>query len=315
MPQVSSQPVAHNTRYVEYVDIFSQQDVVPSAAIKDYLLLFDTFNGINPLEFLHYADGNKMYQKLNIYVTKGECVLDFNGTEKTIKAGSLITIMPENATKTKYTSSDFSYFMMVIYPKLANQIYSEIGITYSNARNSLHHFISDMSEEQMDKMYDLYNEVKKDILGPDYEYKEVYIRSLLCAMVVENINIHKYNPMPLQGNSNSRQYDVYCKFLALLNKQSIEHRSVKHYADILGISSKYLSFVCINYSNKNASAWIDDSVIQKAKALLVVHHYSFSETSEILHFQTISSFSRFFKRVTGVSPKEYVRSQQRNQNS
>ena len=303
----SPQTEGHNTRYVEYVDVFTRQDVIPSAQLKDNLLLFDTFNGTNPLEFLYQQGANKMYQKICIYVTKGEFVLDINGTEETIKAGMLTTIMPENITQTKRTSADFQYFMLVFYPKLSNLIYNDIGITYSNARNSLRHFTSSLSEEQMQRTLNLYNEIKKDLLGPAYEYQEVYVRSMLCALVVENINIHQYNPMPLQGNSNSRQYDVYCRFIALLNKHSTEHRSVKYYADQLGISSKYLSFVCISYSQKNASSWIDDSVIQKAKALMVVHHYSFNETSDILHFPSMSSFSRFFKRVTGSTPKEYVR--------
>ena len=287
------------TRYVEYVDVFSRKDVIPSAAIKDSLLLFDTFDGSNPLEFLYEDEAaNKVYQKICIYVTSGEYVVEINGKDKTLHAGSMITIMPENITKTKSKSPDFNYFMLVI------------GVTYSNARLSLRHFISPLTSAQMQKALTLYKELKRDILGPEYEYKQVYIRNLLNVLVIESINVHRFTPMLLQGNSNSRQYDVYCRFLALLNKHSVEHRSVVHYAEALGISSKYLSFVCVSYSNKNASTWIDESVIQKAKALMLVHHYSFSETSDILHFPTVSSFSRFFKRVTGMTPKTFVKSQQ-----
>ena len=47
--------------YVEYTDIFSREDIIPSAGIKDNLLLFDTFNGINPLEQLSNAISTKIY--------------------------------------------------------------------------------------------------------------------------------------------------------------------------------------------------------------------------------------------------------------
>ncbi len=305
----SSSENTHNSRYVEYIDVFAKNDIIPSAAIQNQLLLFDTFDGINPLESLYQEGVNKMYQKLYIYVTKGKYVIEINGKEEALTTGMLITIMPENVTKTIYISTDCNYYMLVMYPKLANQIYTDIGFTYSNARMSLRHFVSTLTEEQMRRTMTIYTEIKRDILGEDYEFKEKYIQCLLNALTVENINIHKYNPMPLQGNSNSRQYDIYCRFLALLNKHSIEHRSVQYYADQLGISSKYLSFVCISYSKKNASTWIDESVIQKAKAYMIVHHYSFSETSEILHFPSISSFSRFFKRATGITPKEFMKSQ------
>lgn len=309
MPTAPVQTDSHPHRYIEYVDIFSKPEVVPSAGMKDNLLLFDTFDGTDPLSFLFDSAEHKMYQKVSIYVTQGEFVCAINGSEKTVPAGSVMTIMPENLVEAKTASPDFSYFMMVVYPKLSSQVYTDLGMTYCSARLSLCHFISPLSNETMQRMLDIYNEMKHDILSADYENKLGYLRCLLNALVVENINVHRYAPIPLQGNSNSRQYDVYRRFLGILNKYSTEHRSVRYYADQLGISSKYLSFVCLSYSQRNASKWIDDSVIQKAKAMLVVHHYSLSETSNILHFPTPSSFSRFFKRVTGMTPKEFVQQQ------
>ncbi len=297
----------HNTRYVEYVDFFAQRGIDPSAALPNQLLLFDTFNDNNSFENLYHWEANKIYQKIHIYVTQGSITVDINGKEETLTAPSLITIMPENTCTRRYRSSDLQYFMIVVYPKLSNKLYADMGLTYSNAQLSLKHFVSSLSEEQMNHTRNLYLDIKNDLLGPDYEYKEVYIQNLLAALVVQNIQIHRYNPMPLHGDSNSRQYDIYCRYLTLLNKHSIEHRTVQYYADLLNISSKYLSFVCNSYSKKNASTWIDDSVIQKAKALMLVHHYTLRQTSEVLHFPTVSSFSRFFKRVTHITPKEFLK--------
>jgi len=307
MPYVTPTP-PHNTGYIEYVDVFTKKEIQPSAGIPNFMLLFDTFEGRNPLESLYASDSQKMYQKINLYVRKGECLLEVNGNEAAVNANTLITIMPKSITRPKHISHDIEYFMLVIYPKLSNMTYNDLGITYSNAQMSLRHFIAPVSPDHMQRALNIYNEIKRDILAPPYEFQGIYLRSMLNALYVENINIHQYNPMPLTGTNHSRQYDVYCRFLAALNKHSIEHRSVQFYADLLGISSKYLSFVSISYSNRNASGWIDLSVIQKAKAFMVVHHYSLSETSEMLHFPTVSSFSRFFKRVTGMTPKTFLQS-------
>lgn len=301
-------PESYNSRYVEYVDAFSRQNVFPSAAVLNSLLLFDNLEGTDPLANLYQSKENKMYQQLFIYVVGGTYVISINGKEETLTGGQCITVMPENITKTKHRSSDFRYFAVVLYPKLSTQVYSSIGITYSNARMSLCHFTATLTDEQMQRMYNFYETLKKEILGMNYNYRELYIRELLAAFMVENINLFGYSPLPLEGDSNSRQYDIYCRFLTLLNKHSIEHRSVQFYAKLLDITSKYLSFVCVSYSKKNASTWIDESVVQKAKALMLVHHYSFTQTSETLHFPTVSSFSRFFKRVTGTTPKEFLRS-------
>lgn len=309
MSPITPSPIGgYNTRYVEYVDVFTQRNVNPSAALKDGLLLFDSMDESTSLVTLLGEKPNKIYQKINIYITQGQAQFVINEQTTTISAGHLVTIMPENTTFIKSASTDFAYFATIVYPKLSSLIYTDIGYIYSNARLSLRHFISPISAEHMQKVKELYNEMKRDMNGADYELKEMYVRCLMDALIVENINIHKYNPMLLQGNSNSRQYDMYCRFLALLNKHASEQRTVYYYANLMGISSKYLSFVCISYSQKNASTWIDEAVIQKAKALMVVHRYSFSDTSNALHFPTVSSFSRFFKRVTGTTPKAYVKS-------
>ena len=298
-----------NIRYVEYVDVFSQPNVVPTACVKNHLILFDSFSGNNPFNEIFYEIPNKMYQNLYIYITKGEMTISINNQDTELKSGDSIIIMPENIIRIKNMSTGIKYFMFVIYPKLASEIFNDIGLTYSSARLSLHHFTAQLDNEQMQRVLNIYDEIRHDLITFDYEYKALYIRSMLDILLVENINTHKIEAMPLEGDSNSRQYDVYCKFIALLNKHAVEQRSVQYYANTLGISSKYLSYVCISYSNQNASTWIDEAVIQKAKALILVHHYTLSETSEILHFSSISSFSRFFTRVMGMTPKNFVKSQ------
>ena len=298
-----------NIRYVEYVDVFSQPNVVPTACVKNHLILFDSFSGNNPFNEIFYEIPNKMYQNLYIYITKGEMTISINNQDTELKSGDSIIIMPENIIRIKNMSTGIKYFMFVMYPKLASEIFNDIGLTYSSARLSLHHFTAQLDNEQMQRVLNIYDEIRHDLITFDYEYKALYIRSMLDILLVENINTHKIEAMPLEGDSNSRQYDVYCKFIALLNKHAVEQRSVQYYANTLGISSKYLSYVCISYSNKNASTWIDEAVIQKAKALILVHHYTLSETSEILHFSSISSFSRFFTRVMGMTPKNFVKSQ------
>lgn len=303
----SSQPMRNTPRFVEYVDIFSREDIIPSARIKDNLLLFDTFNNLNPLERLNDAAPTKIYQRVSFYLLEGECIFDINGKQVVVTKNMVITIMPENTLKIKFVSPSVQYYMVVTYPKVSNQIFRETGFTYSNARLSLRHFISPMNVQQVRDTLRIYTDIKRDMLSPDYEFKNEFIRCLLNALMVKNINIYQFDPMPLEGDSNSRQYDVYCKFLSLLNKYAIEHRTVQFYAKALDISSKYLSFVCTSYSKKNASSWIDEAVVQKAKAMMLVHHYSLSETSEALHFTTVSSFSRYFKRVTGQTPKEFVK--------
>ena len=92
----------------------------------------------------------------------------------------------------------------------------------------------------------------------------------------------------------SKQVNIYNKFLNLLNEYSATNREVQFYAEKLGITPKYLSAVTIEYSGKNASSWIDEYVITKAKNLLREQSYNIKDVSEHLNFPSQSFFGRYF---------------------
>jgi AraC-type DNA-binding domain-containing proteins len=56
---------------------------------------------------------------------------------------------------------------------------------------------------------------------------------------------------------------------------------------------------------KSAGEWIDERVILEVKALLKSTNMTIQQISDELNFPTQSSFGKYFKRLTGISPKEY----------
>jgi AraC-like DNA-binding protein len=58
-------------------------------------------------------------------------------------------------------------------------------------------------------------------------------------------------------------------------------------------------------SNMPAAAWIDNSVVLEARAMLKSTNMTIQQISDELNFPSQSFFGKFFKRVTGMSPKAY----------
>jgi AraC-like DNA-binding protein len=77
------------------------------------------------------------------------------------------------------------------------------------------------------------------------------------------------------------------------------------YADQLYLTPKYFSKVIKDNSGASASEWIDNYVILEAKALLKSTNMTILQISDELNFPSQSFFGKYFKRVVGVSPKEY----------
>ena len=88
-----------------------------------------------------------------------------------------------------------------------------------------------------------------------------------------------------------------------------EHFRTKHkvsdYAEMLNKSPKSLSNYFLKYYNKSPYKVISDRICLEAERLLIFSDKNVSEVAYELEFLEASHFSKFFKKHTGNSPKEY----------
>jgi len=111
----------------------------------------------------------------------------------------------------------------------------------------------------------------------------------------------------LSDSSTGKSYSrITENFLDLIEKDYRISRRLDYYAEKLGRNSKYLSRIVKQETGLNASDWIDKCVIMDAKAQLLSREKTVSEVSESLGFPSQSFFGKYFKRVTGLSPKEFL---------
>lgn len=104
---------------------------------------------------------------------------------------------------------------------------------------------------------------------------------------------------------STQQGSLFERFLHYVQQHCMEEREVNFYADKLFISPKYLTEVCKKNSGKTASEWIQNYTTQRLILLLENKNMSISEISDLLHFSSLSFFSRYVRKALGVSPVEY----------
>ncbi|MGN1226863.1 MAG: helix-turn-helix domain-containing protein, partial [Candidatus Cryptobacteroides sp.] len=103
----------------------------------------------------------------------------------------------------------------------------------------------------------------------------------------------------------SRNDEITNQFLNLIQKHFSETRDVASYAGMLCITPKYLTMAVKKSSGKTPLDWIDEYTNSAAKALLASTRLNINEISEKLNFSSQAIFGKFFKRVNGISPREY----------
>lgn len=91
-----------------------------------------------------------------------------------------------------------------------------------------------------------------------------------------------------------------------LAKNFRTHRDVGFYAGKAGLSPKHFSAVIKQETGYTAAHWIHMQVIVEAKMLLHMRRdLSVQAIADMLGFDEQATFSRYFRRETGISPSEF----------
>ena len=141
--------------------------------------------------------------------------------------------------------------------------------------------------------------MEQEIFLNSLEINEIII-AMLHVVLLKLLNID-YKKIP---STTTRPMELSLQFKDLLFKHHIEEKKVTFYADKLFVTENYLNKCVKDITQKKPKQWINETDINYSKALL----HSSKRISEIafeLNFQTASHFTQLFKKVAGITPKEY----------
>ncbi|MBQ8672466.1 MAG: AraC family transcriptional regulator [Bacteroides sp.] len=108
-----------------------------------------------------------------------------------------------------------------------------------------------------------------------------------------------------QNDESNRKEELFKRFISLVHTHCKEHHDVAFYADCLCISTRYLSAITRVIGQKSAKEIIDDYLVLELKMTLQTTNLTLKEIADRFHFPDQSFFGRYFKRHTGMSPKEF----------
>lgn len=139
--------------------------------------------------------------------------------------------------------------------------------------------------------------------------KKHFYQSIVIKNEVQNLLLNISNKRKaVHGNhiDNADHHGMIReRFRNLIAGHSDRQHNVSWYAEAMMISPDYLSKIIREYDGTSASAWISDSIIEKCEFLMKQSNLSLKEISDRMNFTDQSTFGRFFKSKTGLSPKAY----------
>jgi AraC family transcriptional activator of pobA len=137
----------------------------------------------------------------------------------------------------------------------------------------------------------------------DALFHDDVIGRLLQIFLFDIWDVYSSSIQNMQTDDNSAR--IFIHFLNLAQKHSLTDRDVAFYASELCITAKYLSQISQAVSNQPASTWIEYYAAYEIVRLLNDQSITLTDIADRMHFSSNSHFTRYCKRVTGMTPTEY----------
>lgn len=246
------------------------------------------------------------------FCIKGEFEVEINLKKFTIRKDSMFIYTPGNIVRVTNIDPQEKESVHFVVVAISEDLMSSTRFDFSKLYNESLRLlespcvvINENERELCRKYFDLIQEVSKMRMPNMRESVAALISSifyLMGAMWTDRLTAAKKNG---GEEVSTRSKIVLEDFLLLVRDYHTKERSLSFYADKLYLTPKYLSKLIKSVSGKSAHEWIDSFVILEAKNLLKYSDMSIKSIVYELNFPNQTTFYRFFKTKTGMTPSEY----------
>ena len=222
----------------------------------------------------------------------------------THKKNDLAIIMPGHIMHPLDCTDDFTYVMFFISSKVFSDLrFHAFSHDYEKFNYSP---VCSLTNEQAGHLLAIVDQINVIANHTDKELPHRY-QTLLAQLAVGYEFLNFYRREQDKQWSENRHTELFNRFCDLVVKHYRESREVQFYADLLNLTPRYLSKVIrIATNGLSPLEWIEQYVTTQAKRLIETRAtQTLQETAYLLGFSEPTSFYRYFKRVTGMTAKQY----------
>ncbi|MES2371129.1 MAG: AraC family transcriptional regulator [Bacteroidota bacterium] len=162
---------------------------------------------------------------------------------------------------------------------------------------------TDITTEDKDKILTNFNRLNERFCESGHRFYEEALKLQMQLFILEMwhtfANEYEKRKHSLQTGT------LYEQFIQLLQRHCMQHREVQFYSKELNITPKYLNYLSKIHSGITASEWIQRYAKERIILLLQNKNLNISEIADEMEFSSRSFFTRYVKKLLGVTPNEY----------
>ena len=266
----------------------------------DKIKLFDNFSDLP-----QFATPARLNVILLAVCSAGKIDVTIDMRDFSLQPSSLLVLRPGHIINSYSVSEDYAGFFIALNGDILNEALPSFSQIVSCAIYFLNNPIIPLTADELNDQLKFFHLIRHKMDDTHIIYHDNIVRSLCEALFYETLSLYSGHIKDI-ANVGRRKIELLFNFVNLVENNYRQHRDVGYYADLLCVTPKHLSAVLKETSSRTAHQWIDSYVILEAKMLLKERHMSVKEVSSLLNFANQSFFGKYFKKETGMSPREFV---------
>ena len=245
-------------------------------------------------------------------VVSGEQDVTVNLRQHHLSEGSVLIASPESIMQQDGRTEDFSMQVIHVSDELLHRLFGDqVPRLFTHRMSEQSLCLEDASFALLLSMLDslwqsvrLGREADGDFKSPHANVFTATRDHLLAAILSLLVSFSQHDEQQRESRQ-PRNVILFNRFLSLVAEHCDRQRTLDFYADRLCLSKQYLGSIIVEVSHRTAREWIDEAALQHIKVMLQHSTTPLNDISERMSFAEPSHFSRYFKRLTGMTPNEY----------
>ncbi len=233
-------------------------------------------------------------------VLQGDADLTDNLRDYHLHRGSVVIIGKDCIVQINRISPDYRAAFLLFNDVYSPYIFGDKASVDYEIFNST--YVASVDDSQLEVLGGMIDEFLRVAKAGFYNH---HLVGSFIATLVNYVLLIRNKQVAADAAGASRATQLFNHFMHLVNRHAVTHRQLQFYADELCISKKYLCLVVKSVSGMTAKEWIDLGALNHAKVMLRRTSMPIAEISNAMGFSQDSAFSKFFKRITGLSPQQY----------
>ena len=233
-------------------------------------------------------------------IVQGEGLININLVERQLNKGMIVFLSPSTIINPVHFSEDYEVMGMALFPDFMMPFSSvQTPIVF---KGQVRDFAIPVSDIDFQIAQRLLNTIWFLVNQPDYQRPVV---SSLVAALAHHYSAAYTISMEQRKANRSQEQTIFDRFIQLVNQHCVNHHHIAYYADRICLTERYLNSIVRHTSGVTAKEWIDRALIMRVKVELIHTDKPIAQIAEDMNFPNSSFFCKYFKRIVGVTPKDY----------